>query len=304
MKIAFEIYGRRPLGKLLGQTLDVLGKHSATAPREIGLFSRSGRVDTPRAEIVASAAKSASDTCTVGTASGEITIRWMYGPRAHAQSITGRLAVEAGECSDLKDVLFDLSVVAGAIYVCCDHETAIDADSRLIGGMLYREQAFVGVYWFNYFGREYREALKVDDTIRRHASEVRESGEGICLILGVTPAERDEASAQAIAKEWPVFQKYRPGAKFARPIVIDYGEIRGLEKPRSALATVASTVGPADDFIASVSSHAQRFHEWARAKGLSPKTEEDFQSRGSSRSTSRSSRTSSWCPPSRHTVRP
>lgn len=62
-----------------------------------------------------------------------------------------------------------------------------------------------------------------------------------------------------------------------RSVAIDYGEIRGLEKPRSALTTIASTVGPADDFIASVPAHAQRFHEWALAKGLTPKTEEDFQ---------------------------
>jgi len=277
VKIAFEIYGRRPLGRLLGQILDVLAKHSATAPGEVGLFSRSGRVDIPLAEILASAGKSATDTCTVGTASGEITVRWLYGPRAPAQSITGRLVVEPEECSGLKDVLSALCVVARAIYACCDREAAIDADSRLIGGMLYREQAFVGVYWFNHFGREYREALKVDDTIRRHASEVRESGEGLCVMLGATPANRDEASAKAIADQWPVFQRYRPGARFARSIAIDYGEIRGLEKPRSALATIASTVGPVDDFIASVSTHAQRFHEWARAKGLSPKTERDFQ---------------------------
>lgn len=204
-------------------------------------------------------------------------MRWLYGPRAQAQSITGRLAVEPEQCSGLKDVLSALSVVAGSIYACCDRETSIDADSQLIGGMLYREQAFVGVYWFNYFGREYREALKVDDTIRRHASEVRELGEGLCLILGASPTDWDEASARAIAEQWPVFQKYRPGARFVRPIAINYGEIRGLEKPRSALATIASTVGPADDFIASVSTHAQRFHEWARVKGLSPKTEGDFQ---------------------------
>jgi hypothetical protein len=277
VKIAFEIYGRRPLGRVLGQILDVLAKHSPTAPRDVGLFSRSGRVDIPRAEILASAGKSATDTCTVGTASGEITVQWLYGPQAQAQNITGRLALEPQQCSDLKDVLSELCVVAGAIYACCDREADIDADSHLIGGMLYREQAFVGVYWFNYFGREYRESLKVDDTIRLHTGEVRESSEGLCLILGATPVDRDEGSAKAIAERWPVFQKYRPGARFSGSITIDYGEVRGLKKPRSALASIASTVGPADDFIATVSTHAERFHEWARSKGLSPKTERDFQ---------------------------
>jgi hypothetical protein len=277
VKIAFEIYGRRPLGKLLGEILDALAKHPATAPREIGLFSRSGRVDIPRADILASAERSATDTCTVAAASGEITVRWMYGPRASAQSLIGRISVEPQHCSSLKELLAELCVITGAIYACCDLEATIDADSRFVGGMLFREQAFVGVYWFNYFGREYREALKVDEAIHHHATEVRELGEGLCLTLGATPEEREEASAKGIAEHWPVFQRYRPGTKFANAVAIDYGEIRGLEKPRSAVTTIGSTVGAADDFIASVHIYAQQFHEWARTKGLSPKTEGDFQ---------------------------
>ena len=278
MKLAFEVYARRPLGRLLRQILDVLGKHSPTAPKEVSLFSRSGRTDIPLAEILDSAAQSATDTCTIGTACGEIQVRWMYGPQASAQTISGRLALEAEHVSGLRDVLSELCLLTGAIYSLCDLESVIDADIRMVGGMLYREQAFVGLYWFNYFGREYREALRVDDTIRQHASELRESPDGgLFLILGADPEAREEASAKTIAEHWPVFQKYRAGARCPRTIAIDYGEVRGLEKPASTVTTIASTVGPAEDFIASVSAHAQRFHEWARAKHLSAESEEDFQ---------------------------
>lgn len=278
MKVALDIYARRPLGKLLGQILEVLSSHEMTAPKEVGLFSRSGRTDIPLEEVVASAARSASDTCTVGTASGEIEIRWLYGPRAHVQSIAGTLGVTSQQCLDLKDVLAELCVLAGAVYACCDLRAVVDADTRLIGGMLYREQAFVGVYWFNYFGPEYREGLKIDETIRAHATDVREpSNGGLIVLLGATPEGRDEANAKVIAERWPVFQKYRPGAKFRNPIVIDYSEVRALEGAPSAVTTIASTVGPAGEFIVSVSAHAERFYAWAGSKGLSLKTEQDFQ---------------------------
>lgn len=275
MKLDLEIVARRPLGRLLADLLDRFAREPFTEPRAIGLFSRRGRTDLPREEILAAAAGSASDTCVIQVLGGEISIRWFYGPKAHGQTLRGRIDVSPGDFPRLRVLLLDLWRITGGIYGYCDKVQVVDADVQLVKGMLLREQSFVGLYWFNAFGLEFRDELPLDDEVRSLVTELPDGS--LVVVLGETPADKSPEVVEALARKWPVFEKHRPGTRFRKRVEIDYSEVRALGAPQSRIGTIGSIVAPADEFIRSVPQHAERFLAWIESQeGCRPATEQEL----------------------------
>jgi hypothetical protein len=265
MKLSLGIVTARALGRRLGAVLEVLGRTEQTAPQRLTLFSR-GTVAVDREAALAVAATSATDTCVVHTSLGQLQVRWLYGPKAHVQSITGELRAEdEGTLAAVRQAFTDVAEAVDAVYGYCDTKQVVDADVKAIGGMVFREDALVGVYWLNWLGRPY-ETLLAFDAIEKQVASVDRRANGTCIVLTNRPG--DAEAARELAAQWPV-RRYDAGARFGAPLEVDLSEVRGLSKPTSATATVGSIVGDPDAFISSAAAHAERFLEWAKQRAVS-----------------------------------
>ena len=282
MRVSFYVYCRAPLGKLLGAIVETCGRVSGCAPRKLLLTSRQSREDLPRDEILRSAAASGSDSCDIVMDAGEIGMAWLYGPRHNVPRMWGTLKVSGQDLSQLRALLTQLCVVTRATCAVGDQETIRTASLLANEVDKYESEGLVSalhaLHWWNYFGPEYREQVPVTDGVRAAAVEVEEvEGGGLVVITRRSPKDPvDSQRVAALAREWPVFRKYDHKAGFKTPVRIDYSQVWDLPAPASKEGPVREVVGPPDEFIASVPTHARRFNEWAQGKGLSPKTEEDF----------------------------
>ncbi len=282
MKVSFYIYCRAPLGKLLSAIVETCGRATGCAPRKLLLTSRQSREDLPQDEILRSAAASGSDSCDIVMDAGEIGMAWLYGPRHDVPRMWGTLKVSGKDLSQLRALLNELCMVTRATYAVGEQE-AIRTASLLANEVdKYETEGLVSalhaLHWWNYFGPEYGEQLPVTDGVRAAATEVEEvEGGGVVVITRLSPKDPVQPDrVAALAREWPVFRKYDQKAGFKTPVRIDYSQVWELAAPASKEGPVREVVGPPDEFIASVSTYARRFNEWAQSRGLSPKTEEDF----------------------------
>jgi len=282
MKVSFYLYCRLPLGRLLGTILDTCHSASLAVPQKVLLTSRESREDLPIEEILRSAAASASDSCDILTNSGEIGLAWLYGPRRDVPRIWGTLRISEKDLDQLKSLLNELCRTTGATYGVCDLEDVRRASMRSEPDQYGAEatvSALNALFWYNYFGPEYRGEMPLAEALRAAASEATEiAGGGLLLLTRRSPTDQVEPERIAVlAQEWPVFRKYNPTAAFRKAIWIDYSQVWGLAAPVSKEGPIREIVGPSDEFIASVAAHAQRFHDWVRAKGLPvPRNQEDF----------------------------
>lgn len=285
MKVSFYVYCRAPLGKLLGAIVEKCERVSGWAPRKLLLTSRQSREDLPRDEILRSAATSASDSCDIVLDGGEIAIAWLYGPRHDVPRTWGTLTVSGQDLPQLRALLTDLCVVTRATYAVGDEESIRTASLLANEVDKYESEGLVSalhaLHWWNYFGPEYREQLPLTDGVRAAAVEVEEvEGGGLVVVMRESPNKGpvDPERIAAVAREWPVFRNYNKKAGFKKPVRIDYSAVWGLPGPTGLEPQpIATTVGPPDQFIASVATHASRFEQWARSRGLAvPQTEEDF----------------------------
>lgn len=275
MKVHFDVYGRRPLGRLLGGVLERLERFAATRPTSVSLSSRHGRQDLPREELLRTAATSPFEVCTIDTPVGEVIAVWKYGPGTSVPTVFGSVDVAPEGLEEMASCLVDLSMHVGASYAVCDLDGTAFSPSDGIDTYVSRG-IFFDLFWWNYFGPEHAGALALNDRIASGVArtEVLSNGGIVVVTRGSPTTPVDKQKVQAIAAEWPVFLKWNAKAESRR---IDYSEIRSLPAaPVSLERKIADFVGPADEFIVSVPEKARRFMEWAAAKGIPPKTEEDF----------------------------
>lgn len=259
-----------------------MDKLPGAQPYIVALASRHHREDLSRDEIVGSAEKSTDDICTIKTQLGELGLHWSYGARRLVPRVWGTLSVGEADVSKIKPFLNRLSDVSGCTYGVCDLEKIRDesmskeVDVYESDGVVSALQA---LYWYNYYAPEYRNQLPITDGVRMAAAELEESaGGGLVIITRHSPKDGvDTAKLSALAREWPVFRKYDSKARFRSPVRIDYSGVWSLPGAVSKAATVGSVIGEPDEFIASVSGHAELFFRWSSQKGLHPKSEEDFQ---------------------------
>lgn len=277
MKVSFYLYSRQPLGRLLDRILAAC-ERAALGVRQTLLTSRQRREDLPRDEILRSAAASASDSCEIVTDAGELGLAWLYGSRRNVPRLWGTLSISEKELGQLKLLLKELCAAAGVTYGVCDIEATrmasmrSEPDTYELDGVV---SAFHALYWWNYFGLEYREQLPVTEGVRAAVAEV--DGGGLVVITRRSPEDpTDPERVAALSREWPVFRKYDRKAGFRTPVRIDYSQVWELPAPVSKEGPVRDLVGPPDEFIAAVASHTARFHEWATSKGVQLRTEEDF----------------------------
>lgn len=276
MKLHFDLYARRPLGRHLGDILQRVEKYPPTTPQALSLSSRYGREDLPREELLAWARTCPADVCHIRTTTGEITAVWKYGPGSSIPTLFGSTQVSSEGLSVLDSLLVDLAMLVGSSYAICDLETAgfspADGTDPYVAKGL-----FFDVFWWNYFGPEYKEALPLNDEIRTAATRARVLSNGaIVLITRGDPREKvNDERVRKIAACWPLFLRWNPRA--ISKVAIDYSEIRGLAPPAPVVEKrIVDFVGSADEFIGSVSVNSQRFLEWAATKGIRPVTEDDF----------------------------
>jgi hypothetical protein len=284
MKIAFYLYCRAPLGRVLDQILKTVEGYPALLPFQVALTSRHHRRDLPIAETLRSARESASDICRITTPKGELGMTWLYGFRHNVPRMWGDLTIPRTDLAAVRRLLGELRVATDLTYAVCDKE----AMRRTVSGNSephnYEAEGVVNavhdLYWWNYFGPEYREHLPLTDAVRAAATEVEQFEDGgLVVVTRRSPKDPiDPERIAALAREWPVFRKYDKKAGFEPPVRIDYSAVWSLPAPTNIEPQpIGTTVGPADEFIASVATHAARFEEWARERRLAvPRTEEDF----------------------------
>jgi hypothetical protein len=276
MRLAFSVYGRRAIGKELAELTDLFDRSVIGPIQKASLHSRSGREDLSRDEIWASARATSADACSIEAAHGSVTARWFYGPNARAQAISGVATVGKRELGGIVDVLKDTCAWAKAVYAYCDEKAVTDRDIQSANGSLFRENGFFGLYWFNYFGPEFSNAMPLTNGVATVARVEVADGGGRVLLLGEVPGSLLDDNARLIADGWPFFAKYQRGAEFRPSVEIDYSALRGLDAPRSREEAVAAVVRDADGFIASVPVLADRFHQWTQSKGIAIATADDF----------------------------
>lgn len=284
MKVSFYLYCRAPLGRVFDRILKGLEAYPALLPFEVALTSRHHRKDLPLEDTLRSARESASNTCTITTPKGELGMTWLYGFRHNVPRMWGDLSIPQGDLSAVRKLLGELRVAADLTYGICDQEAIRRTASGNSEPHNYEAEGVVAavhdLYWWNYFGPEYREHLPVTNGVRTAATEVEEIEDG-GLVVVTRKSPKDPVDLEriaALARDWPVFRKYDKKAGFKKPVQIDYSAVWGLPAPTGLEPQpIATTVGPSDEFIASVATHAARFEEWARGRGLAvPKAEEDF----------------------------
>lgn len=281
MKVSFFLYSKLPLGKRLRSIVDVCRSRPLVNPESVLLTSREQRADLDVDDVLASAETSGSDSCEIRTARGGISMAWVYGEGRHVPRLWGTLKVKDEELPEFTGVLDEIAAVSGTTYGVCDLE-AIRLESMRVAPDLYGSgdevSAFHALYWYNYFGTEYRPALPVTEALRTQANVTEPGGGALRLLLGTKPEiTGDPARIAAVKSEWPFFRKYDSKAAFERPIRIDYSAVRSLAPRALELGSLRELVGPPDAFIGSVGAHAERFREWVRSKGLAePRSEEDF----------------------------
>lgn len=282
MKVSFYFYSRLPLGRRLRSIVELCRSMHLLIPEKVLLTSRERRADLAIDEVIASAEASGSDSCEVRTTHGDISLAWVYGERRHVPRLWGTLKVKDDELSDLVRVLDELGVVSGTTYGVCDLESVRQESMRTAPDFHASDDsvsALHALYWYNYFGPEYREALTITEPTKGSVAELRDL-EGGALRLLLAPAPKvatDPARVSAVTREWPFFRKYDRKAGFKRPVRIDYSDVWNLPPRALEVGPARALVGPPDAFIASVASHADRFRQWVRSKGLAePSSEEDF----------------------------
>jgi len=280
MKVSFYLYSRLPLGRRLTSIIELCRSSPVVTPEEVLLTSRERRADLPTDEVIRSAEASDSDSCEIRTVRGDISMAWVYGERRHVPRLWGTWQVAGHELADIVTVLGELATVTGTTYGVCDLEAVRQVSMRSEPDT-YETQGNVGalrqLFWWNYFGTEYRRELAVTDDLRRAAANLVElEGGGLVVVTRPKPNDPvDQARLTIVAKLWPVFRKHDQKARFRTPVRIDYSQVWGLPSPRTRVTSVREIVGPPDEFIASVAAHAERFREWMRGKRLGePQSEE------------------------------
>ena len=251
-------------------------------PERVLLTSRERRADLAIDDVIASAEASGSDSCEVRTSHGDISLAWVYGERRHVPRLWGTLGVEEHELPDLVSVLDELAVVSGTTYGVCDLERVRQESMRTAPDIHTSGDsvsALHALYWYNYFGHEYRDALAITEPTKGSVAQLREfEGGALRLLLAPGPkVATDPVRLSTLTREWPFFRQYDSKASFKRPVRIDYSEVWSLAPRAMEVGPVRDVVGPPDAFIASVASHADRFRDWVRSKGMAqPSREEDF----------------------------
>lgn len=273
MKVQFRISSKRALGKRLGAVMRILESRAFSAPRQAMLLSRENRTDLSLDEVIGSAAKSGSDMCSVETISGSIMLRWVYGPSKFVPAVHGWLDVDAGSVTELVELFNHLATETDASYGYCERESLKPVVAGVPDqyGSPDGVTALHGVYWYNFFGHEYRAHLDPARLARIPDVKVTEIvGQGFALVTRASPDARvDEDAIEAIARAWPVFRKYNKRAGFLRSVAIDYSEPWQLAPPPPPVAVpIANAAGQPDEFIRRVAEHAERFDAWLRQRGL------------------------------------
>lgn len=299
MRVRLRLYCRAPLGHVLDRFLKALGSYPPLAPRTLSLVSRCGRTDLSIEEMLRSASTGADDICELTTAKGDVGLHWLYGFRHHVPKVWATLNIRREELPAIRGVLGKLTGVVQTSYGICDTETVRQIPTRrswpgLIFPSLRRPpmadephtyetegvvSALHDFYWWNYFGPEYRAQLPLTDAVRAAAFELEELDDGgLVLLTRRSPKDPVDPECLAVlAREWPVFRKYDKKAGFKPPVRIDYSQVWNLPAPElPALRLPRETVGPPDEFIANVPSHARRFVAWAQSQGLAPPGDQNY----------------------------
>ena len=281
MKVQFRISSKRALGERLGSVLQLLDSHSLSKPRQVMLLSRENRTDLPSHEVVESAAKSGSDMCSIECASGSAMVRWVYGSSKFVPAVHGWLDVDENSVAELVELLNQLASETDASYGYCERESLKPVVAGVPDqyGPPDSVAALHGIYWYNYFGSEYRIQLDPNRLAGIRGVEARDVGsQGFLVLTRASPGVQvDEKAVHAITRAWAVFRKYDPKATFSRPVVVDYSEPwRRAAPPPPVAGPIAHAVGEPDEFIRKVPEHAERFEAWLRKRGLRIESEEQW----------------------------
>jgi len=281
MKVQFRISSKRAVGERLGTVMRILDSHSFSKPRQAMLLSRENRTDLPLHEVISSAAKSGSDMCSIESVSGSIMVRWVYGSSKFVPAVHGWLDVDVNSAEELVELLNQLASATDASYGYCERESL----KPVVAGVPDQYgppdgvTALHSIYWYNYFGSEYRTHLDLNRLAGIRGPEATDlGGQGFSVVTRASPDSRvDESAVEAITRAWPVFRKYNAKAAFSRPVVVDYSEPwrRAAPLPPQA-APIAHAVGEPDEFIRRVPEHAERFEAWLRQRGLRIDSEQQW----------------------------
>ena len=281
MKVQFRISSKRSVGDRLGTVMRILDSHSFSKPRQAMLLSRENRTDLPLHEVIGSAATSGSDMCSIESASGSIMVRWVYGSSKFVPAVHGWLDVDVDSVAELVALLNQLAGETDASYGYCERESLKPVVAGVPDqyGPPDSVTALHSIYWYNYFGSEYRPHLDPSRVAGIPGVEATDLGaQGFMVVTRASPDVRvDEKAVEAIARAWPVFKKYNTKAAFSRPVLVDYSEPWRRAAPLPPVAApIAHAVGEPDEFMRSVPEHAERFEAWLRQRGLSIDSDEQW----------------------------
>jgi hypothetical protein len=279
MTVSFYFYSRIPLGRHLPRIYAACESTSLLKPRAVLLTSRQRRPDLPLDSVFASAGKSASDSCELAVERGDIGMSWVYGKRRHIPRVWGTLKVAEGELDDLVHALDLLAASAGTTYGTCDLKAIRDQAMRTApdwcesGGVV---AALRTLYWYNYFGDELAQHAPLDGSVGAKPGLVRLPG-GIRWLTRTSPSVPiDAENLRVLAGAWPVFTEFDEAARFRNPVKIDYAEVWSGPDPVVGPRPVRDIVGQPAQFIDQAKALADKFHDWAKARGQRIESEDDL----------------------------
>lgn len=231
MKFYAMILARRPIGRLIPGICRVLSQCEALVPVELSLGPH--RFSEANDEFQKLAEALVNEKCEIKLRNGQFDVHWNHAPDARTQEMTLLAEISPTEVPSLPARLTELCTLVGATYALFDQVECIDSDKWPMGMHPITPNAVYSLYWFNWFGREYKGELPIGDEVSKSVWKLERQSDGATLILlSEQPEPQHQTQVlKTISKAWPFFLSLQKNAHFIAPIDVDLSEIRSCQPP-------------------------------------------------------------------------